>query len=246
MSPEDIALAGELMNMNSSRRLLTKYLREKTGKAVTTRDLANINSNMKRQSLGIDTKKVISNSKSRVGPSDPGYRGKAALPEDIAEKTQKRKATIIRKSRHKVESTGPQSDNNESDGSDLDGKTGKAVTTQDLANVNTTMKRQSLRINMKKATSSSKSKVGTSDSDPGFGGNATLPEDSAGKSKASTIRQCRYEVESTCPQSDKDESDGSDFDVSPEPGLDAGQWLSDHFEDADTSDRGHQVIIIIM
>ena len=90
-------------------------MREKTGKAVTRRDILNINSSLKkRQSVGIIPKKPISILRTKVGTSDPVFRGKAALQEDVAEENT---YIIIR---HETESTCPQSDNDESEGSDFD------------------------------------------------------------------------------------------------------------------------------
>ena len=199
MSPEDIVFAGEMMNMKSSRTLLAKYLSEKTGKVVTTRDLANINSNLKRQSVGINPKKAISKSKSKVGTSHPedgaekSKDSEAVKTRDLENINIKRKRQSVRinpkkvisSSKTKVGTSDPVYMGEAALPEDLaeKSKDSEAVTTQDLANVNTKRKRQSVRINLKKAISSSKTKVGTSD--PVCMGETALPEDIAGKSKDS-------------------------------------------------------------
>ena len=102
------------MKIKNNRKFVQNFMRDKTGKPVTRRDILNIREKMRKQSVGDNPQTGASGSKSETSAYDPVCRGEAALPEGIDEKS---KDSIVKPG---TERRCPQSDCAESDGSDFD------------------------------------------------------------------------------------------------------------------------------
>ena len=69
MTPEENAVAADLLKLKSSKKLLQIYMHEKTGKVVTLRDVSNIKAKLQSKD-GNDLTKVVARLKGMEGKSE--------------------------------------------------------------------------------------------------------------------------------------------------------------------------------